>query len=182
MEKPHHPVTGPSTRLAQFWGRKLFRNVDDGDLEALGRDSVVPFSGGILADDMGLGKTLEMISLILVEPGGGPSLIVAPKGVLTNWESQIRRHILWNHAPRVLRYHGASGFATSSELERNHIVITTYNKLGDEARSKGSLRKVQWRRVILDEGHNIRNPDCLAALAACQLQAKSYWVCTGTPM
>ena len=48
--------------------------------------------GGILADDMGLGKTLQMISLIAMakERGEeGPTLIVCPLSVITNWYAAI---------------------------------------------------------------------------------------------
>lgn len=172
-QQKEHP--SPSSRLAQSWGRNSGHS-------STSNKRLQTFSGGILADDMGLGKTLEMISLILTEHKSGPTLIVAPKGVLSNWESQIRRHIQWKHAPRLFRFHGSSCHVTPDQLRRNDIVITTYNKLGDEARVEGTLRRVRWRRVILDEGHTIRNPDSRAALAACLLQAKSRWACTGTPI
>ena len=121
-------------------------------------------------------------SLAGFSPGNGPTLVVAPKGVMTNWETQIRRHIRWNHAPRMFRYHGSRCYPTARELERNDVVITTYNKVGDQLYGEGVLCKVRWRRIILDEGHNIRNPGSKAALGACKLQAQSRWVCTGTPM
>ena len=38
---------------------------------------------------------------------------------------------------------------------------------------------MNWGRVILDEGHNIRNPQTKAALAATGLLAECRWVLTG---
>lgn len=38
---------------------------------------------------------------------------------------------------------------------------------------------MNWRRIILDEGHGIRNPHSKAALAATGLLAHSRWVLTG---
>lgn len=173
----------PSRRLAQLWRHDPYPDTYYvGPEESTADTPAPPFSGGILADDMGLGKTLEMIALMLSEPGNGPTLVVAPKGVMTNWETQIRRHIRWNHAPRMFRYHGSRCYPTARELERNDVVITTYNKVGDQLYGEGVLCKVRWRRIILDEGHNIRNPGSKAALGACKLQAQSRWVCTGTPM
>jgi SWI/SNF-related matrix-associated actin-dependent regulator of chromatin subfamily A3 len=178
-----HPT--PSYRLAQSWSRGSRRSVNAllGDMtEDAPITGRAAFSGGILADDMGLGKTLEMISLILTDNKGGPTLIVAPKGVLSNWETQIQSHVHWKHALKVFRFHGPRCHATPDQLKRNDIVVTTYNKLGDEVEVEGPLRQVKWRRVILDEGHAIRNPESKAARAACMLWAKSRWVCTGTPM
>lgn len=39
-----------------------------------------------------------------------------------------------------------------------------------------------WHRVVLDEGHSIRNPNTKSAIAACNLLATSRWVLTGTPI
>merc|ERR1712070_828855 len=47
--------------------------------------------------------------------------------------------------------------------------------------SKG-LFSVQWRRVVLDEGHNIRNPKAKMSRAAHSLMAQSRWVLSGTPI
>ena len=137
-------------------------------------------SGGILADDMGLGKTLQVISLIMTG-GPGSTLIVAPVGVMSNWEQQIRRHVLEEHAPSVVIYHGAARQAAVKSLNDFRVVITSYGTLNSEANG-GALSKVKWRRVVLDEGHTIRNAKTKAAEAACKLNAQSRWVLTGTPM
>ncbi|KAF7545073.1 hypothetical protein G7Z17_g9455 [Cylindrodendrum hubeiense] len=140
--------------------------------------------GGILADDMGLGKTLQVISLILTG-GPGSTLIVAPVSVMSNWEQQIQRHVHADQLPSIFIYHGDKK-ATAQELMKYDVVITSYGKLSRER--EGGVSKVllspaiEWRRVVLDEGHTIRNARTKAALAACDLKAKSRWVLTGTPI
>ncbi|KAK4121600.1 RAD5-like protein [Parathielavia appendiculata] len=138
-------------------------------------------SGGILADDMGLGKTLQIISLIMTG-GPGSTLIVAPVGVMSNWEQQIKRHVYDEHAPNVLIYHGAARQAAAKSLKDFGVVVTSYGILSSEVAMGGPLSKVDWRRVVLDEGHTIRNAKTKAAEAACALKAQSRWVLTGTPI
>ena len=48
-------------------------------------------------------------------------------------------------------------------------------------RSSG-LFSIDWRRIVLDEGHTIRNPNTKNALAATNVMARSRWVLTGTPI
>jgi SWI/SNF-related matrix-associated actin-dependent regulator of chromatin subfamily A3 len=137
-------------------------------------------SGGILADDMGLGKTLQIISLILTG-GPGTTLIVAPLSVMSNWEQQIKRHVHPKHAPRVIIFHGNSKASAASRLTDFDVVITSYGTLSSPS-GQPVLSKVSWRRVVLDEGHTIRNAKTLVAEVACGLEAQSRWVLTGTPM
>ncbi|KAL2189334.1 RAD5-like protein [Thermothelomyces heterothallicus CBS 203.75] len=138
-------------------------------------------SGGILADDMGLGKTLQVISLIMTG-GPGSTLIVAPVGVMSNWEQQIKCHVHEKHLPNVLIYHGSSRQTAAKSLNDFGVVVTSYGTLTSEAAAGGPLTKHNWRRVVLDEGHTIRNAKTKAAEAACKLNAQSRWVLTGTPI
>ena len=88
------------------------------------------------------------------------------------------------------------------------IVVGEHSGLADEAmnkkrrKNKGSLFEVQWKvlilsssvpycimlmsalpqRVILDEGHIIRNPKTKMARSVCDLKAQRRWVLTGTPI
>jgi SWI/SNF-related matrix-associated actin-dependent regulator of chromatin subfamily A3 len=176
-EKPSLP-TKDSSASVQLWKRdargryvNLASNIAVSEAPTLA-------SGGILADDMGLGKTLQIISLILTG-GAGSTLIIAPVSVMSNWEQQIKRHVLPESCPRVLIYHGSS--RQSAKLADYDVVVTSYGTLTSEATS-GQLFKVNWRRVVLDEGHTIRNAKTKAAVAACALDAQSRWVLTGTPI
>lgn len=44
------------------------------------------------------------------------------------------------------------------------------------------LRWFSFQRIILDEGHNIRNPKTKTSQAICELEADRRWVVTGTPI
>jgi SWI/SNF-related matrix-associated actin-dependent regulator of chromatin subfamily A3 len=154
-------------------------------------------SGGILADDMGLGKTLQMISLIVADrvlsKYRGATLILSPLSVMSNWSSQIARHVKEKFALRVLTYHGPKReLLNNSTINNYDVVISTYDTMGAEyfqgatkpasvPRPKG-LFAIQWRRLVLDEAHIIRNPSTKKAVAACNLLAHSRWALTGTPI
>ena len=90
-ESPVLPAAG-SADVVQLWKRspqdsRLFKNVATNFST---REAPKLSSGGILADDMGLGKTLEVISLIVSDVEFlGPTLIVCPLGVMSNWSSQV---------------------------------------------------------------------------------------------
>ncbi|KAE8553037.1 hypothetical protein EYB25_004416 [Talaromyces marneffei] len=152
-------------------------------------------SGGILADDMGLGKTIQTISLIMANSnadGNGitaPTLIVSPVGVMSNWKQQIEMHVKPEFVPKILVYHG-TGKKEGSKLKDYGVVITSYGAIASEydadkkkAKStRSGLYSLKWRRIVLDEGHTLRNPRSKGALAACHLEADSRWSLTGTPI
>jgi SWI/SNF-related matrix-associated actin-dependent regulator of chromatin subfamily A3 len=156
-------------------------------------------SGGILADDMGLGKTIQIISLIMADRQLGrrasdacnATLILAPVSVMSNWSTQIKKHIKEEHALRVMFYHGnRKEPITTKSVGNFDVVISTYDSVSSEWHSQNSTtlpRKsgvfsVKWRRVILDEGHNIRNPKAKKTVAVSNLLAQSRWALTGTPI
>ena len=44
------------------------------------------------------------------------------------------------------------------------------------------MKATKWLRIVLDEGHVIRNPSTLQAKAIHALEAERRWVVTGTPI
>ncbi|KAI1410851.1 SNF2 family N-terminal domain-containing protein [Hypoxylon sp. FL1857] len=180
-ENPQFPAPG-SKDVVQLWNRDNRGNFVNLVSNHITRTPPKLASGGVLADDMGLGKTLQVISLILSSGfGEGPTLIVAPLGVMSNWEQQIQRHVKDDRIPRIFRYHGTGKFS-KGDLMKHDIVITTYDKLRNDHVKRGALLLVPWRRVVLDEAHAIRNFSTARAKAAFELQAKSRWMLTGTPI
>ncbi|CAH0563361.1 unnamed protein product [Brassicogethes aeneus] len=163
-------------------------------------------SGGILADDMGLGKTLTMLSLMLktfeVEKREdsdeddeenreerdmprrtkfkGGTLVVCPASLLNQWSGELE-----NRSKRGLAsyyvYHGPKRERKAKLLSDYDLVITTYSIVQNE-HGEGTVFRVRWRRVILDEAHQIRNHKSLTSVAVCNLPAKSRWALTGTPI
>ena len=162
--------------------------------------------GGILADDMGLGKTLQCIALIASNSGygnqhqddkktNGPTLIVTPVAVMSNWQRQIKNHCV-DKAFKVLIYHGTDREKDVKHIEKYDIVITTYGTLSSEYCNSDSnqdreymrkhygigLQYVNWLRVVLDEAHRIRSRKTKKFKACDALYAKSRWCLTGTPL
>ena len=198
-ESPELPSAG-SDNAVQLWkcsqNGQIYTNVATSFSLKNRRPTLA--SGGILSDDMGMGKTLEMISLLVTDSNvsskSKTTLIVAPVGVMSNWSGQIAHHIKPDHALRVLVYHGNNKKPMgANDFNDYDVVITSYRTLATEYLPRGKknppsglrsqgLFSVHWRRVILDEGHIIRNPQTKSALAATNLMAHSRWVLTGTPI
>ncbi|KAK3503055.1 DNA repair and recombination protein RAD5B [Neurospora crassa] len=176
-ENPTMPAKG-STDSVQLWQHTADGRYHNMATGFYNKSPPQLMSGAICADDMGLGKTIQIISLIMTEGlGSGPTLIVAPVGVMSNWKQQIRRHVHEEHQPKIVMYHGNKRNEFAKTLQDQDVVITSYGTLSDDA-----LVKTRWRRVVLDEGHSIRNAKAQVAQNACKLEAKSRWVLTGTPI
>ncbi|MCX4624424.1 SNF2-related protein [Streptomyces albogriseolus] len=136
--------------------------------------------GALLADDMGLGKTLTTIALHLhrAETVGevvGPTLVVCPASLITNWQREIARF-----APdtAALRYHGTGRTLDTDALDHTTVVITTYGTL----RRDPALTATQWGMVVADEAQHIKNPASATAKALRDVPARARLAVTGTPV
>uniref|UniRef100_A0A7N0TAB6 DNA/RNA helicase protein n=1 Tax=Kalanchoe fedtschenkoi TaxID=63787 RepID=A0A7N0TAB6_KALFE len=109
------------------------------------------------------------------------TLVVCPPSVLSTWVTQLEEHTVMGTLKMYMYY----GERTSEveELTRYDIVLTTYSTLSAEERLKDSpLKCLEWRRIILDEAHVIKNPKSNISRAVTSLKAKRRWVVTGTPI
>ncbi|KAK0617623.1 SNF2 family N-terminal domain-containing protein [Immersiella caudata] len=148
--------------------------------------------GGVLADEMGLGKSLSAIALILwhidflesINSGTSrprPTLIVAPKSTLPEWDQQFQKHVRPGNI-RIQIHHGANRQKNSEKWRDIDVVLTTYDTLRSESCGSGPLSQMEWARIILDEAHTIRNPESRTFAAAEELRASCRWCLTGTPI
>lgn len=133
------------------------------------------FRGGILADDMGLGKTLLLISLIKNSPHAAQwvTLLVCPPVLISAWIEELRACGL----PVSTQIPGISSW--EPPLAPGTVAITSYSKV---SRFSG-LARFQYDRILLDEGHAIRNPNKTSdAVHALSEGARARWVVSATPI
>jgi SNF2 family DNA or RNA helicase len=162
---------------------------------------------GILADDMGVGKTIETLGLLCARHRDR-TLIVCPMTMLQHWRNEIEKHIYPNTF-RVLTYYGTQRPKSLDELERAHIVLTTYGTLVAEYKkltkvgvspetfalgqplpavfvNQGTRRcflySIPWDRVILDEAQYVKNRSSISSKAACAISGGFRFALTGTPI
>lgn len=161
--------------------------------------------GAILVDDVDFAAALECSSSQVMPPkksvkkrsgtnksssagsggsGARATLIVCPLSVLSNWLDQFEQHIRADVTLNVYLYYGAERNRSVNLLAGQDVVLTTYNVLSSDYGNKASspLHKVNWLRVVLDEGHVIRNPSALQSKAVLELQSERRWILSGTPI
>ncbi|KAG6873427.1 hypothetical protein C0995_015852 [Termitomyces sp. Mi166 len=123
-----------------------------------------------------------MLALVLATKDDVPhdfsnaTLIVAPLSVLSNWEKQVYDHCT-EGSLSVCVYYNTTRSLSAEDLAKYDVVITTYHTVVGEftetAKEQGrkkrkierSLFDILWKRIILDEGHTIRNPKTKMAKA-----------------
>jgi SNF2 family DNA or RNA helicase len=133
--------------------------------------------GGCLALDMGLGKTATVLARIATTAAEGPTLAVVPQAVLTNWANEAHRF-----APslRVRTHHGPNrADDIASMAARADLVITTF---GTAVRDVDALKAIDWRRMVIDEAQNAKNPASETAQVLRLIPARSKIALTGTPI
>ncbi|KAG2461362.1 CHD6 protein, partial [Polypterus senegalus] len=148
----------------------------------------------ILADEMGLGKTIQSITFlfeIFLMGLRGPFLIIAPLSTITNWEREFRTwtdmNVIVYHGSQISRqmiqqyemfYKDEQGI-TLPGIFKFHAIITTFEMILADC---PELKKIQWRCVVIDEAHRLKNRNCklLEGLKLMNLEHKV--LLTGTPL
>ncbi|GAW20043.1 hypothetical protein ANO14919_095370 [Xylariales sp. No.14919] len=153
--------------------------------------------GGIVADDMGIGKTVQAIACMQTNPaskkakqnGKGTTLIIVPnQGLIKQWTEEMMRHAKVSKK-EVCKYVGG-GKIGALGLQGYPVVLATYSQVEKDFRrfesekedEEGPLFEVEFFRIILDEGDNIKNYNGSTSKACAKLKAKLKWVLSGTPL
>ena len=148
-------------------GFKLRPHQAEGVKWILDREMNKKPKGGMLCDEMGLGKTLQMI-YVISKNKKDRTLIVVPKSIVQQWVSEFQKF-----APKMIvcAYDGPH---RKFDPEAR-VCICPYSVLVD-------LLEYSWDRVILDEGHEIRNRNSLVHKNAMRISSPIRWIVTGTPV
>ncbi|MGR9052078.1 MAG: DEAD/DEAH box helicase [Gammaproteobacteria bacterium] len=138
---------------------------------------------GCLADDMGLGKTIQVIGLLLLEreqAQPGPTLLIAPTSVLGNWQKEIEKFA--PHLTSAIHHGGGreqDADAFKALCQQHDLLITSYTLARKDVKL---LETLPWRRIVLDEAQQIKNPKAAQTKAILKLEAGARLALTGTPV
>lgn len=135
--------------------------------------------GGILADEMGLGKTLETISYINALEEKMPVLIITPKAVLYNWESEIHKFSQMKCV--VIDTNKEEREKIIKKIDKNKKVLycVSYDTF---RRDEELFSQIEFSTIILDEAQSIKNSVSKRHQSLLSLKAKNRIALTGTPL
>uniref|UniRef100_A0A3B4UXV6 Proliferation-associated SNF2-like protein n=1 Tax=Seriola dumerili TaxID=41447 RepID=A0A3B4UXV6_SERDU len=143
---------------------------------------------GILADEMGLGKTIQCIghiAMMIEKKVMGPFLVVAPLSTLSNWINEFKR---FTPEVSVLLYHGPQPERAKllkqirrpqGPLSMYPVVVTSFEIAMIDRKF---LQRFQWKYLIVDEGHRIKNLNCRLVRELKMFPTDNKLLLTGTPL
>jgi len=161
--------------------------------------------GGILADDIGYGKTATTIALIDttlkvptpkvpkstrsehegLQPAAG-TLVLVPSNLVFQWASEISKFVSVDVDSQacpvkvfVITDETSSKDLTSRKFYKMDVIICPYSHLFDT--SFEVIRRFFWRRLVLDEFHEVAGFARWQQTSLQHLQAHYRWGLTGTP-
>ncbi|MBQ9416878.1 MAG: SNF2 helicase associated domain-containing protein [Clostridia bacterium] len=138
--------------------------------------------GAILADEMGLGKTVQTIAYLTLDFKNDLNLVICPKAVIYNWESEIRR---FSDLPVQIvdgTKENREKILTDAKAAKKAgglILITSYDTF---RRDSDLYENISFKNVFLDEAQSIKNAFSQRHQSLSSLHAKHRFALTGTPL
>ncbi|QCD97072.1 DNA repair protein RAD16 [Vigna unguiculata] len=108
------------------------------------------------------------------------TLVVCPPSVMSAWITQLEDHTV-HGGLKTYMYYGEKRTKDIEELKKYDLVLTTYTTLSNEP-DEMPAKQMEWRRIILDEAHTIKNFTANQSKTVFGLQGQYRWAVTGTPI
>lgn len=149
----------------------------------------------ILADEMGLGKTVQIVSALndiaTTYQITGPFMIIAPLSTLPHWRNEIEKwtklNVIVYHGPpaarEMIEKYEFPAYDEQGELIPSEvcfdILITNYETFATDFEK---LKEIEWRYLVLDEGHRLKNHAGKCYQLLMGLTFEHCTLLTGTPI
>ncbi|ORY92708.1 SNF2 family N-terminal domain-domain-containing protein [Leucosporidium creatinivorum] len=109
------------------------------------------------------------------------TLIVVPTDLVRQWQDELAKHVEKGALRVLVLRTKKNGFVTAQQLASYDLVLMSIARFGDAAGDPHSpLRRVHWRRLMVDEGHTLSSANRTRLLAE-ELRVDSRWAISGTP-
>ncbi|AGE51625.1 ATP-dependent helicase [Paramecium bursaria Chlorella virus CviKI] len=166
------------TKIMKFTG-KLFSYQKEAMMWMLKRESSHRAPGGFLCLDPGMGKTILTMVTIAVHDLDH-TLIVVPKNIMSQWVSEFAKFT--DCTPLVVDARMNNKKEITHEMLKEHKVcitsISTFSSMIDT--DDCALLSFKFDRLVIDEGHLIRNRRSKSFWAMNQIKSHIRWILTGT--
>lgn len=199
-------LNGHQTKLEKAAALAVATKVDKDEIIKLRAGELYPFQcagvhflelmgSGIIADQMGLGKTVQALAFLARGDDRYPALVVCPASVKMNWAREVMRWIgddevscdvvdgsySYEVRPDGKKGHRIGNIQNLNTDEFADILIINYDVLN---RNKEKLLEMEFKTVVLDESHYVKNFKSKRSEAAKDIasQAKHKILLTGTPV
>ena len=132
--------------------------------------------GGFLCDDVGMGKTNQMTAVIVGNQLDKPTLVFTLVATVGHWRDTLRN--FGNLNTIVLKANFKGTIPASCK-----VVVAPYSLVQSPGlNTVPSVLRRQWGRIVLDEGHVIRNPKTKVNKMISELKRDIMWILTATPI
>ncbi|XP_047151930.1 putative SWI/SNF-related matrix-associated actin-dependent regulator of chromatin subfamily A member 3-like 1 [Vigna umbellata] len=108
------------------------------------------------------------------------TLVVCSPSAMSAWITQLEDHTVPG-ALKTYMYYGERRTEDTEELKKYDLVLTTYTTLSNEL-DEMPAKQMEWRRIILDEAHTIKNFTANLSKTVFRLKGQYRWAVTGTPI
>jgi SNF2 family DNA or RNA helicase len=193
-------------RMAVEWAGGVKLDADLYSYQDVGSEFLVRARHALLADEMGTGKTVQTIrALRRLGDGAYPVCVISPNTAKQAWANEwqrwdptvdvfvirgsaAQRRKLFNDAEDAISWGRKVAVVINIEAVRRFSRLAPYGnvRLSDDEKTPKELNSIEWRTVVIDEAHRMKDPRSKQTRACWAVQHGSSvryrYALTGTPI